>query len=53
MTDIAIRVENISKRYRIGQREPYKVLRDGLMNAMYAPIRRLRGIIGRKGAEID
>jgi lipopolysaccharide transport system ATP-binding protein len=43
MTDIAIRVDNLSKRYRIGQREPYKALRDVLTNAMYAPIRRLRG----------
>ena len=30
MSDIAIRVENLSKRYRIGQREPYKALRDVL-----------------------
>ena len=42
MTDIAIRVENLSKRYRIGQREPYKALRDVLANAMYAPFRHLR-----------
>ncbi len=30
MSDIAICVENLSKRYRIGQREPYKALRDVL-----------------------
>ena len=30
MSEIAIRVENLSKRYRIGQREPYKALRDVL-----------------------
>ena len=28
MDDIAIRLENLSKRYRIGQREPYRALRD-------------------------
>jgi len=42
MSDIAIRVDNLSKRYRIGQREPYKALRDVLTNAMYAPFRHLR-----------
>ena len=26
MSDLAIRVENLSKRYRLGQREPYKTL---------------------------
>jgi lipopolysaccharide transport system ATP-binding protein len=41
MTNIAIRVENLSKQYRIGQREPYKALRDILTDAMYAPFRRL------------
>lgn len=42
MTDIAIRVDNLRKRYRIGQREPYKALRDVLTSAMCAPFRRLR-----------
>ena len=31
MSDIAIRVENLSKRYRIGgKQEPYKTLRDSI-----------------------
>jgi lipopolysaccharide transport system ATP-binding protein len=42
MSDIAIRVENLSKRYRLGQREPYKALWDVLTNAMLAPFRLLR-----------
>jgi len=42
MTDIAIRVENLSKRYRIGQREPYKALRDVLPRLITAPFRLLR-----------
>ena len=33
MSDIVIRVENISKQYRIGQREPYRALRDILTGA--------------------
>jgi lipopolysaccharide transport system ATP-binding protein len=41
MNDIAIRVDNLSKRYRIGQREPYKALRDVLSSAMHAPFRNL------------
>ncbi len=42
MNDIAIRVDNLSKRYRIGQREPYKALRDVLTNFMFAPFRQLK-----------
>lgn len=42
MSDIAIRVENLSKRYRIGQREPYKALRDVIVNAAATPFRRLK-----------
>jgi hypothetical protein len=42
MTDIAIRVENLSKLYRIGPRERYKALRDTLTDAMYAPFRYVR-----------
>ncbi len=30
MTDISIRAENLSKLYRIGQREVYRTLRDTL-----------------------
>ncbi|HID31528.1 MAG TPA: hypothetical protein EYP19_16215 [Desulfobacterales bacterium] len=40
MSDIAIRVENLSKRYRIGQREPYRALRDVLARGVMAPFRR-------------
>jgi Mor family transcriptional regulator len=34
MTDIAIRVENLSKQYRIGQREVYRTLRDSLTDGL-------------------
>lgn len=39
MSDIAIHVENIGKRYRIGERQRYKALRDTISNALYAPVR--------------
>src|SRR5215472_9364048 len=39
MSDIAIRVENLGKLYRIGERQHYKALRDTLSDAFYAPFR--------------
>jgi len=46
MTDTAIKVENLSKKYRIGQYvgsgAQYKTLRESLTNALSAPLRRLR-----------
>jgi len=40
MGDIAIRVEDIGKRYRIGKAEKYKTLRDTLASAFIAPFRK-------------
>lgn len=45
MSAIAIRVENLGKRYRIGKRERYQTLRDSLAGAA----RKLRGL-GRRDA---
>ena len=43
MNDVVIRVENLSKRYRIGERrETYGTLRDTLMEAMQAPFQAWR-----------
>src|SRR5262245_49444240 len=42
MSDIAIRVENLSKQYRIGRQAGYRALRDTLMDTMYAPFRLVR-----------
>jgi lipopolysaccharide transport system ATP-binding protein len=42
MSDIAVRCEGISKKYRLGQRESYKALRDVLTRTVAAPFRRLR-----------
>ena len=49
MQDAAIRVEGLSKRYRIGQRQrdSYKVLRDVLAESLSAPFRYLKN--GRAG----
>ena len=50
MSDAAIQVENLGKRYRIGQRERYLTLRDVLANALKAPLRlfeRRAGDVGR------
>jgi len=44
MTDIAIKIEHLSKCYRIGgPRERYKTLRDTIVDAVKAPLQRLRG----------
>jgi len=43
MSDIAIRVENLSKQYRIGGPQArYNTLRDTIMDAAAAPAGRLR-----------
>ena len=42
MSDIAIRVEGLSKQFRIGSAERYRTLRDSLTDAMSAPFRLLR-----------
>jgi len=46
MSNVVIRVENLSKRYRIGQyiggQYQHRTLRDVLTDAMHAPFRRLR-----------
>lgn len=42
MSDIAIQVENLSKRYRLGASEHYRMFRDAMVQALAAPFRRLR-----------
>ncbi len=48
MSNAAIKVEHLSKRYRIGQYvgsgAQYKTLRESLTNAVTAPLRRLKYI---------
>lgn len=42
MNDTAIHVEKLGKRYRLGQREPYKALRDRITQVAHAPFRLLK-----------
>jgi len=42
MSDVVIRVEQLSKRYRIGERQPYLALRDVLAHTLSAPLRIFR-----------
>ena len=49
MSDVVIRVENLSKRYRTGQREQYQALRDILTDWMSAP---WRSVSGRRKASM-
>src|SRR5271154_5354323 len=40
MTEVAIHVEGLGKRYRVGERERYQALRDVITRAATAPFRR-------------
>jgi len=53
MGDIAVRVDHLSKRYRIGHREPYRALRDTLTNAIYAPFRHIGSAARRSRSRSD
>ena len=46
MSDIAIRVQSLSKQYRIGgTKEKYTTLRDTITDAFVAPFRRARNLL--------
>ena len=49
MNTVAIRCEGIGKRYRMGQRQRYRALRDTIADALCAPFRRLRAASGTRG----
>src|SRR5262252_7812753 len=42
MSDVVIRVENLGKQYRLGQRKRSNSLRESLVNTLKHPLRRLR-----------
>ena len=49
MPEPVIRIQNVSKRYRIGKAQtPYRTLRDTIMETLKSP---LRGLAGRSGGE--
>ena len=51
MNDTIIRVEHLSKSYRIGQLQPYRTLRDSLSNAAKLPVKMLRSATRRDKKE--
>ncbi len=54
MSDIAIQVEHLGKRYRIGELQRYKALRDTLTSALHAPFRAAASIAkGRRSRAKD
>jgi lipopolysaccharide transport system ATP-binding protein len=45
MSDRAVRVEGLGKRYRLGPRERYRALRDTLAAALTSPVRAAAGVL--------
>lgn len=50
MSNVSIRCDGLSKRYRLGERESYKALRDVITDAAAAPFRRARSVFSRNGS---
>jgi lipopolysaccharide transport system ATP-binding protein len=51
MSNIALRVEGLGKKYRIGERrEAYKTFRDGVATAAQGSLRKLGHLFGRNGS---
>jgi len=50
---LVLRVESLGKSYRIGEREPYKALRDVVTDTLTAPVRIARGIRRTKAEPTD
>ncbi len=48
MNDVVIQVEKLGKRYRVGQLEPYKTLRDAVVNAVAAPYHAVASSLRRR-----
>lgn len=44
MSDIAIQVDGVSKSFQLGEAEPYRMLRDSVINALKAPYRWMKGL---------
>ena len=54
MDDIAIRVENLSKQYRIGGPQArYKTIRESLTEAVGAPFRRLSSVVRGQSSAVS
>jgi lipopolysaccharide transport system ATP-binding protein len=44
MNDIVIKINNISKKYKLGQRQPYKTIRESIANLIKKPVNRISSI---------
>jgi lipopolysaccharide transport system ATP-binding protein len=54
MSDIAIRVENLSKQYRIGgPQASYRTIRESLTEAVRAPFRRLSSVVRGQSSAVS
>jgi lipopolysaccharide transport system ATP-binding protein len=53
MSNLAIRVENLSKMYRIGERSRYKTLGEVLANTARQPVKRLHALLSRYGNHLE
>ncbi|MCK4449541.1 MAG: hypothetical protein KAX26_03005 [Anaerolineae bacterium] len=54
MTDIAIRIENLSKQYRIGGPQArYKTIRESLTEAVAASFRRLSSVVRGQSSAVS
>ncbi len=51
MTDLAVRIEGLGKRYRIGEHAPYKTLRDKLTGIIHVPFRAWGSVMNGGGAK--
>ncbi|UCE06693.1 MAG: ABC transporter ATP-binding protein [bacterium] len=47
MTEPVIKVENLSKQYRLGAAQGYKTFREAIVNATKAPLDRLKKVLGK------
>jgi lipopolysaccharide transport system ATP-binding protein len=46
MSDTVVKVENVSKRYLLGERSPYKSIRESVMNTLKIPFHLARSVFG-------
>ena len=53
MSDIAVRIDRLSKRYRIGVRDQYPTIREAIVRAILAPLNRLRPWSSGDPTEMD
>lgn len=51
MNDVVIQVEKLGKQYRVGQLEPYKTLRDAVVNAVAAPYHAVASALQRRRSD--